>query len=349
VSKTYQMLWDCGYCGTKGLLGLDHKHCPECGAAQDATRRYFPPEDQKVAVEDHVFTGKDRVCGACQTPNAAKAHFCGGCGAPLDDAREVQTRSDQVAAEGGTFESDSAKKAREEREAARTPAPPPAPPPPRSLLPRLLMAGAAMALVGFIALCGVFFLWKKDADLVSTGHAWERTIAVEEKQAVTESAWKDEVPAGADIQRCAEEKRGSKQVADGEECSTRRKDNGDGTFSESQECKTKYRSEPTHDQRCTYKVQKWVVTRTEKASGGSLKDKPHWPSVKLGRTGECMGCQREGKRAETYTLLFQDSAKKKLSCAVPAEKWQKVAVGSKWTGQVGVLSGDLDCGALKPR
>ena len=39
---SYQMLWDCRHCGSEGLLGLDHKHCPGCGGAQDTGSRYFP-------------------------------------------------------------------------------------------------------------------------------------------------------------------------------------------------------------------------------------------------------------------------------------------------------------------
>ena len=29
----YEMLWDCTQCGTTGLLGTTHRHCPSCGAA----------------------------------------------------------------------------------------------------------------------------------------------------------------------------------------------------------------------------------------------------------------------------------------------------------------------------
>ena len=91
--KTYEMMWDCGACGTPKLLAKSHKHCPTCGSPQDATWRYFPPDDEKVAVEDHVFMGKDRICGACGSPNAAQAKFCGSCGSDLDDAKEAQTRT----------------------------------------------------------------------------------------------------------------------------------------------------------------------------------------------------------------------------------------------------------------
>ena len=72
---TYQMLWDCPYCGTPKLLALDHKHCPACGGAQDPTRRYFPKDDEKIAVEGHVFVGKDKICGACEAPTRPPRRF----------------------------------------------------------------------------------------------------------------------------------------------------------------------------------------------------------------------------------------------------------------------------------
>jgi hypothetical protein len=45
---TFQMLWDCKYCSTKKLLGVTHKFCPSCGAAQDANARYFPSDEEAM-------------------------------------------------------------------------------------------------------------------------------------------------------------------------------------------------------------------------------------------------------------------------------------------------------------
>ena len=63
----YEMLWNCGACGSEKLLGVTHRHCPNCGAAQEASRRYFPSDEEKVAVADHRYTGVDHQCaGACR-------------------------------------------------------------------------------------------------------------------------------------------------------------------------------------------------------------------------------------------------------------------------------------------
>ena len=93
-AKTYEMFWDCGYCGSTELLGKTHRHCPACGAAQDAGARYFPPEDKKVAVEDHVYVGSDFVCANCSAPCSARAAHCGNCGAAIgdDDGRVTLVR-----------------------------------------------------------------------------------------------------------------------------------------------------------------------------------------------------------------------------------------------------------------
>jgi hypothetical protein len=32
---TYEMFWDCGFCGTTRLLGKTHRHCPGCGWSLD--------------------------------------------------------------------------------------------------------------------------------------------------------------------------------------------------------------------------------------------------------------------------------------------------------------------------
>ena len=45
--KSYEMFWDCEYCGSSKLLGITHRHCPNCGAPQDPEKRYFPPDEEK--------------------------------------------------------------------------------------------------------------------------------------------------------------------------------------------------------------------------------------------------------------------------------------------------------------
>lgn len=69
----YEMLWDCEFCGTKGLLAKSQRHCPECGAKQSADARYFPKEGEETKVAGHKYESSDRYCPACNAPQGALA------------------------------------------------------------------------------------------------------------------------------------------------------------------------------------------------------------------------------------------------------------------------------------
>ena len=168
----FEMLWDCAYCGTRGLLGQSHRHCPKCGAPQDPQRRYFPPLGQEVAARNTTYDGADRTCPACATPCGARAQHCPNCGSPLAAAREVVRRPDPLASAVATAASPPAGAAgRRQR-----------------LLAFLLLALGALALVVFL------LSWKKEATVRVAGHAWKREIAIERLEAVSESSWCDQLP-----------------------------------------------------------------------------------------------------------------------------------------------------------
>jgi len=349
--RSYQMLWDCPYCGTGKLLGLDHRHCPTCGSAQDPESRYFPADEDKVAVEDHEFTGADVRCGACDTPNSARSKHCVGCGSSLEGASEAHKRGDQVTAEGTAFAADSARAAQAEMRARKdaergTPVEPP--PKKRSKL-GCVIGCVGLAVVALIVLVVVALLWKKPTAVVVTGHSWERTIEVEEFEAVSESDWCDSKPSSAYDVRKESRVRSHDKVPDGEDCKTRRVDSGDGTFTEKRECTPRYKEVPVNDDWCSYKVDRWTTDRTERASGDSLADDPAWPSVSLGRTGNCKGCEREGSRSEAYTVHLAGSDDgEPYRCDYPEPTWRAFGEGDRFETSVGVMTKKLDCDSLSP-
>ena len=257
-------------------------------------------------------------------------------------------RKDQVHAEGQAFSGETAAAARAERAAPTAPAG---------------KAGAAArggggawkglviaALV--VLLCGVVFavcFWKKAVSVAVVSQTWEREVQIEQLAARSESSWCDQLPSGAmDVSR-SREVRSQRQVKDGETCASRRKDNGDGTFKQVQECSPKYRSEPVYDERCSYKVNKWAYERSEKASGRSINEPRVWPVVRLGRTGSSVGAEREGARKATYRVTFGGvNGKEGRSCELDEPRWATFTVGSTWQGSASALTGSLDCGSLKP-
>lgn len=355
---TYQMLWDCPACETKGLLGLDHKHCPNCGSAQDPNYRYFPPEGTEVSAENHPYHGADIACPACETPNSANANNCISCGSPLGEGKEVRKRADQATAYGSSaFQDDDAKQAKQEFKAqkkaerdAKRGVPPPPPPKPAGMSTGMKIGIAAGAVFLFIVFLVVLFSWSKDVPIQAKGHEWTRTIAVQTKKRVSETAWRDQVPSRAYGTSCKKAVRSHKKVKDGETCRTVRKDRGNGTFKKVKKCKPKYRKEPVYDQKCRYQIEKWKTTRTEKAHGTSLQPGPSWPSVRLSRTGSCLGCERQGPKNEKYEVVFTNmESNETMKCSMPMNKWQTITVGSEWIGEAGMVTGNLDCDDLRPK
>jgi hypothetical protein len=240
TEKTYEMLWDCKYCGQKKLLGVTHRFCASCGAPQDAAARYFPSDEEKVAVQDHQFVGADLRCPACGSWNSRSANCCTQCGGPIAAGQEARVRADQVRREGERFGGESIQDARRDF----------APPPGTAALqaqkkgPGVLIAVLAAAGLVVVGLVAALVFWKKAATLEVAGHTWERTVDIEVFGPVRKSAWCDELPSGARELGRHKEKRSTKKIPDGEDCQTRRKDQGDGTFKEIRECKPKYRESP---------------------------------------------------------------------------------------------------------
>jgi hypothetical protein len=351
----YQMLWDCQACFTAGLLALDHKFCPACGAPQDPSARYFPSDDQKVLVEDHAFHGADKVCPACDTPNGALSGFCQACGSPLDDAKEAARRGDRVVGATQVDSGESVKdaldearqrqvdeEARRRREMAGLP--PERPPKKKRGVVGWLLLGcggvAILALFGCVGFWLLSWMLASSGQVTASGHTWVRSIDVEAFGPVSKSDWQERVPRGASDVRCSREVKDTEKVPDGEDCKTRKIDKGDGTFTEKRECTTRYRTEKIYGEKCRYTVDEWSKSRSERAAGEDLS--PRWPAVSL-----APGREREGRRSETYTVTFVDERGSEHPCTFDEARWRAIADGRIFEASFGGLTGALDCGSLQ--
>jgi hypothetical protein len=313
TEKTYEMLWDCKFCGQKKLLGLSQRFCPKCGGPQDASRRYFPADDEKIAVQDHPFVGADVQCPACNAWNSKATVHCTSCGGPLGQGR-----------------------------AAPLVGAPPLPPPPAKKSSAILFVvlGGVAAVIGLVL---VALFWKRGGSFEIASHTWERSVQIEHFGPVRMSAWCDELPSGARVLGRHQEKRSTKKIQDGQDCKNTKKDNGDGTYKEVTECTPKYREEPVLGDKCDFEVDQWQRVRTATASGALPKDLPRWPALDLKQS------EREGKRQEAYSLLVRDPGSgKDHTCAfTDATKWSSFKDGARYEGDVGVVTGSLDCDSLR--
>ncbi|MEM7738389.1 MAG: hypothetical protein AAF267_21645, partial [Deinococcota bacterium] len=214
----YQMLWDCSYCGTPKLLGLNHRFCPNCGGAQDPKQRYFPSEQDMVAVTDHKYIGKDIICPACATANAASADYCQQCGSPLSDGAKASLHAPTPL----------------QRDTAQ---------PSRKMSQRTLLTIGGV-LVAIVVAVVVLLTWTRDTSVTVAAHTWEREIRIEDFAPRPQGGWCDGMPVDAYRVNRSQRQRSTRQVADGETCNFRNVDRGDGTFRREQVCTTNYRSEP---------------------------------------------------------------------------------------------------------
>lgn len=327
----YEMLWDCCYCGTKQLLGKTHRFCPSCGAPQDANARYFPSEDQKIAVHDHVYVGVDKICSGCQSPNAGNAEFCGQCGAPLTDAARAKLQSSQPSKPVPTINQPEIPKWVNSLNNN-----------PKSDSPSSNRYKTPLIVVIITAIIGgvIAFFWTKDATIVLTAHRWEREIKIENFAPRTKADWCNQLPKDSHHISRTSKVRSHKQVADGEECSSRNVDQGDGTFRQEQVCKPKYRNEPVYDEYCTYTVDRWEYLRSIIAKNHDKN--PIWPSLQLANQ------EREGQRLATYYLSFRDQqAEKEFECAVAESLWQTAKHQSQWKIEMAALTGQEQCDTLQ--
>jgi hypothetical protein len=351
----YEMLWDCEVCDARGLLGISHRHCPMCGATQDPARRYFPLAGQEVAAKNHRYAGIDWTCAYCESPNSAAAKFCVNCGAGQDGSKPVALIVDAASASNPA--------------AKPTPNPAPTTPPPIMAAsspspasdPRtgkrafgLWLLAGMVGLVGVIAVLIflvnlLFTTHETEAEI--TGHTWQRSIAIERFSAVNDSAWCDSLPSGAYSISRSQEVRSHRDVEAGQDCSERRVDMGDGSFTRKKECVPRYTKEPIYDERCRFRVNRWQFARSVVANQEGFRQ-PMWPAVgtlqgnlSTASKSIALGYEREGSRLERYTLSLA-TGDKTWHCDVDQSQWQKLLDGTRVPLRVRTIFG-ADCSSLR--
>lgn len=347
--KHYEMLWDCQFCGTKKLLGKTHRFCPNCGAPQNPDSRYYPSDAEKVAVEDHIFVGADVTCAACNYLNSGNAEFCVQCGAPLKAGKVARTLGAQSRGMNEVFESSGSRdivKEKFDAEMQRVAA---------AYKPSggLNMRTVAIVLAVIAGIVGVFLFLTRTEERVAlvTGHEWERVITIEKYDRFTTQSWRDVPPAGDAVSlvvgSCVQRQRSTRQVQDGETCSTVRTDRGDGTFSEQRVCSPRYRSEPVYDDWCSWTGLSWQHDRDVRTSGG-LSDPPVWGEFSLSCANERrIGCQRESGRDEKYLLQLK-SDEFTYKCPLPQAEWQNTPIEAAFSLQVlAIDNSQAKCDTLK--
>lgn len=323
AKKYYQMLWDCEYCGAKGLLAKDQKVCPQCAGKQNPEKRYMPDMAQAQEVVGHVVKGADRVCGGCGRILPVSVTHCTGCGRSMEGASEVQRKSLQA---GGLNAPKSA------LQSSR----------------KFIILFFAVPLLIALGFGGFFMLdnaLAKPSAFLLEGKSWSATIDIEQYgpetrtyscEAPPELLPRPVIPELGEQVLWVQSSPAGVQVAQNDE--------GDGTFSVETSDAGSDNSDgdqATSSKTCTETIYTWKHARTLSESGSELPVR--WPLATL-TTDE-----REGGRRVDWNLnLITSDQSKRAQCAVAETLWNNASIGSAWVLELGYFTGSPRCGTLTP-
>jgi len=280
----------CPYCGARNPA--DAKTCHQCGG--DLTQGTARAAGQVVGAFQSGPAAQV-TCPTCGTANPPTAFNCVKCGAPLAKPKPVA-------------------------------APQPVAPATQSKGCLVLIAIIALVVIGG-GLTFAFLSFRTTA-IVGTVRAanWTRTIAIEGLVPVDHSAWRDEIPRGADIGSCKLEVRSTQDTPTSnsrEVCGTPYTvDQGNGTGKVVQDCQYEIYAD-----RCSYTVPEWRTVDTRVLTGNGFS--PQWPAVTT------LGAQqRTAARSEGYQCVLSANDQTYTYTPHTFDEYRSCQVGSRWQLQV---------------
>ena len=262
----FQMLWDCRFCGTTKLLGLDHRHCPNCGAAQNPEWRYFPSDaDIKFVTDPHYeYTGADKVCPFCQQPNSAASKFCKECGGDLTGAKDATTKDREMTDLAGAkgLREDVVKKKfdadlgiTEKKQGQGT-------------APTKLFIAIGVILLACVGIFAFLTLSKTSNTIAVAQQSWVTGIQLEQLTTSTNSDWRDSVPGDAYAMSCQPRDRSYTEYVQ-EQCGYEFVDRGDGSGQRVPKMCDKAVQKTRSDSYCRYTVDRWLPLPDITKTGGA--------------------------------------------------------------------------------
>lgn len=359
MGKLIEGLWDCSYCGNKGIKG-SVRECPSCGRPRDAKTKFYLPKKYSYVPEEKaqkINRNPDWVCRYCgESLNSDNDEFCKSCGAARTDENltyhEAQKKEEAKAplnngyqakevdnkqAAGNVYEpkyvADNVYEDKKEETSKRL------------NLNWNRIISILLALV--ILATGIYFLIPKEKTITIEELRWERTIQIELLKTFDESDWS--LPIGARCKRVQSELYGYEQVLDHYETRTREvphqrisgyeeyvvgtRDLGNGYFEEVTSSRPVYetyyetetyqepiyRDEPIYKDKYYYEIDRWVYERSVDTSGNDKN--VYWGEVDLGYK------EREGSRIERYYIKGLEKKGKEMEVTIEYDVWKELTSG----------------------
>jgi hypothetical protein len=192
---------------------------------------------------------------------------------------------------------------------------------------------AAILIISLAVILGciillIMLLRTDDVTATVSDLQWERSVAIEAYTNVTDSDWRDQVPANAEVTSCSMIYRftsAQPQVNATEVCGEPYvEDTGTGLGEVVQDCEYE-----VYDDYCEYTMMAWVAVGTVTETGRDQS--PFWPELNLEPD------QREGDRNESYTIVFRDDGDSYRYTMTDARLFSRAELGSRWTLQINQL------------
>ncbi len=222
MGRIVEGLWDCPYCGTKGIGG-SKRTCTNCGRARDGDTRFYMSGQKRYLSSSEarkINKNPDWVCDYCGNLNSDDDTECHSCGAKRTSEnldyfqnmakKENSTRQEnQLEVEQRTYERESpsdekscvdyscsrmyeesdfnysCSQLNEESEKSESGQ--------KSFdfenLKGVIIFLSAFALITGLIIGLVFLLSPKEKELTITNLSWERNIEIEEYKTVNENDW----------------------------------------------------------------------------------------------------------------------------------------------------------------
>jgi ribosomal protein L40E len=335
-----ELEWVCPTCNSRNPG--PQKTCTNCGAAQPENVQFQAPvqadllQDETVAAK--VQAGPDVHCPYCDARNPGDAKVCVQCGAGLEGAERREAGAVvgayqagpapqiRCAACGADNVASAKSCARCGTPLGKTPTLQPAPAPAKT--GGCAWWWIAAAVIVLFVIVGAFAYFSSQTDRISATAEqarWVRTIEVLGLTPVHQQAWRDELPADADVQSCQQALRFTTDEPEPgavEVCGTPyTEDTGTGYGRVVQDCQYQ-----VYDEMCAYTTLQWRPVEPLRLEGVGLS--PQWPVFSQ------RADRREGNRSERLTCTVSVDGQSYTFPVTSFEEYERCQPGSQWTIEV---------------
>ncbi len=335
-----ELEWECPTCKVRNPGSV--RTCQGCGLPQPPDVKFQAPGQAVVATDAETAkkatAGPDIHCPYCDARNPADAKVCKQCGGDLSGgesraAGEIVSGFDAGAKPPVACPACGAQNVATARTCKNCGAPLPkvAAPVPvaKSNSGGCLWIAVGLVVVVVIGIVLMLFLGgggeRTTVTATVTEARWERSLEVLGLMPVTQMAWRDQIPADAEVGACVDEVR--REVDDPvgnarEVCGTPYAvDQGTGFAEMVQDCIYQI-----IEQRCEYTINDWRVVDTLVVDGEGLV--PAWPQL------TSPAGQRPGARAEQYQCVFSADGAIYTYTTRDFDTYQACRSGATWTLEV---------------